>query len=270
MKEKERHYFVDETGDLTIFNKRGKNIIGDEGCSKYFILGTALISDPHSVRKQIELLKDKIINDDYLKSIPSVLKKTEKAFHAKDDCAEVRMEIFKLFKGFDVKIYAIVRRKDFICEWVKKQNQYDIDWRYSGDKLYDACVKRLFKDRLHLSEKAYVTFARRGKSARNKTLKAELEKAQQNFQKTYKKETVTDITVSSNYPSHDSCLQVIDYYLWALQRLYERHDQRYFDFVKDKFRRIIDVDDKRFKEYGVYYDERNFLTADKIKDSLKG
>ncbi len=51
MKELKRHYFIDEAGDLTLFNKKKKVIIGNEGCSKYFILGVAHITDPHSVRK---------------------------------------------------------------------------------------------------------------------------------------------------------------------------------------------------------------------------
>lgn len=45
MKEQKRHYYVDEAGDLTLFNKKGKVIIGQEGCSKLFFLGTAHIID---------------------------------------------------------------------------------------------------------------------------------------------------------------------------------------------------------------------------------
>ena len=37
------HNFVDESGDLTLFNKRGKIIVGEEGVSKYFMLGVANI-----------------------------------------------------------------------------------------------------------------------------------------------------------------------------------------------------------------------------------
>ena len=33
------HYYVDEAGDGTLFNARGKVIIGEEGCSRYFMLG---------------------------------------------------------------------------------------------------------------------------------------------------------------------------------------------------------------------------------------
>ncbi len=29
------HYFVDEAGDPTLFNRKGQLIIGNEGCSRY-------------------------------------------------------------------------------------------------------------------------------------------------------------------------------------------------------------------------------------------
>ncbi len=35
----EKNYFVDEAGDLTLFNKKGKIILGSEGVSNFFILG---------------------------------------------------------------------------------------------------------------------------------------------------------------------------------------------------------------------------------------
>lgn len=97
-----------------------------------------------------------------------------------------------------------------------------------------------------------------------------INKSAANFEKTFKKVVNSSHLVSSNYPSNEPCLQVIDYFLWSLQRLYERYEDRYFNFLKEKFIRIIDLDDTRFKKYGVYYDARNELTIEKIKDSLKG
>ncbi|MDH4028318.1 MAG: hypothetical protein OEU95_05770, partial [Nitrospirota bacterium] len=133
-----------------------------------------------------------------------------------------------------------------------------------------SCVKRIFKDRLHIAEINNITFARRGKTDRNKALMSELSKAVSNFEKSFGKVVTSSNHVSSNYPSNESCLQVIDYFMWALQRLYERFEDRYFNFVKEKFVRIIDLDDKRTKAYGVYYDARNELTVDKLEDSLVG
>src|SRR6185369_13909839 len=92
--EKERHYFVDEAGDLALFNRRGSVIVGTEGCSQYFILGTVLIDDPHAVRKKLEELRSDILRDPYLKKIPS-LEKTKIAFHGNSDCSEVRMQVYR-------------------------------------------------------------------------------------------------------------------------------------------------------------------------------
>lgn len=267
--EQQRHYFVDEAGDLTLFNKKGEIIIGTPGCSNFFILATALVEEPHSLRKKLNELRTTIINDPYLAKIPS-MKKTSVAFHAKDDCPEVRHEVYKLLAGFSVKIYAIVRRKKNVIQWVHNQNSFDLTWRYSADQVYDSCVKRLFKDRLHIANDNFITFARRGKSIRNAALLQALNKAKENFTKKSGRKISTALHVISNYPSNEACLQVADYCLWALQRLYERHEERYFDYIRNKFIRIIDLDDKREKDYGVYYDERNQLTLDKIKNSLLG
>ena len=270
MKEDKRHYFVDEAGDLTLFNKRGKVIIGSEGCSNVFILGVAHIVDPHDTRKKLEAIREEICSDPYLSSIPSVKGKSSKSFHAKDDCSEVRMAVYKLIKAFDVKAYCIIRRKEAILQYVKDQNRWEAGWRYDENKIYDSCVKRLFKDRLHSAEENHITFSQRGKSKRSKSLRAELEKAVANFEKSSGKKIKSSNHVVSNYPTNDPCLQIIDYLLWAVQRLYERHEDRYFNYLSEKYIRIIDLDDKRERDYGVYYDQRNPLTAQKIKDSLAG
>jgi hypothetical protein len=267
--EQQRHYFVDEAGDLTLFDKKGEVIVGTPGCSNNFILATVLVEEPHGLRKKLDDLRAVITADAYLSKIPSI-KKTTIAFHAKDDCPEVRHEVYKLLAGVSIKVYAIVRRKKNVIQWVRSQNSFDPAWRYSADKIYDSCVKRLFKDRLHIANDNFITFARRGKAIRNTALLEALNKAKENFEKKSGKEIPTTLHVISNYPSNEACLQVADYCLWALQRLYERHEDRYFDYLRSKFIRIIDLDDKREKNYGVYYDEKNPLTADKIKNSLLG
>ena len=41
-----RHYFVDEGGDGILFSRKGKVLVGTEGCSRFFILGLLDVSDP--------------------------------------------------------------------------------------------------------------------------------------------------------------------------------------------------------------------------------
>jgi len=40
-----KHYFVDEAGDPTLFDARGRVIAGTEGCSSHFILGVLSATD---------------------------------------------------------------------------------------------------------------------------------------------------------------------------------------------------------------------------------
>jgi len=103
-------------------------------------------------------------------------------------------------------------------------------------------------------------------AARNAAV-TKAKKAVANFEKSSGKKVDSSHHVVSNYPTNDPCLQVVDYVLWALQRLYEKQEDRYFNYLSEKFVRIIDLDDKRKKDYGVYYDKRNPLTVEKIKDS---
>ncbi len=94
-----RHYFVDEAGDGTLFNKRGRIIVGTEGCSRFFILGLLDVLGPESLAREMEELRARLLADPYFKGVPSMqpeAKKTALAFHAKDDVPEVRREVFYL------------------------------------------------------------------------------------------------------------------------------------------------------------------------------
>ena len=56
-------------------------------------------------------------------------------------------------------------------------------------------------------------------------------------------------------------LQAADYFLWALQRLYERGEGRYWEYVWPSVSLVRDVDDTRRNDYGEYYSQKNPLTA---------
>ena len=97
-----RHYFVDEGGDGTLFSRKGKILVGTEGCSRFFILGLLDVSDPIVLEDRLDQLRGQLMNDSYFKSVPSmqpVNRKTALAFHAKDDLPEVRRDVFR-WKAF--------------------------------------------------------------------------------------------------------------------------------------------------------------------------
>jgi len=83
-----KFYFVDEAGDLTLFNKRGKIIVGSQGVSKFFMLGVADIPNPKNVHYTLNKLRAELLADPYFKNVPSMrpeASKTAISFHASKD-----------------------------------------------------------------------------------------------------------------------------------------------------------------------------------------
>ncbi len=63
---------MDEAGDMTLFNKKGKIIIGYEGVSKCFMVGFAWVEDPHLAMDLLEKLREELLKDPYFKNVPSM------------------------------------------------------------------------------------------------------------------------------------------------------------------------------------------------------
>ncbi|HLF29237.1 MAG TPA: DUF3800 domain-containing protein [Anaerolineae bacterium] len=169
-----RHYFVDEAGDGTLFDRKGRVIIGTEGCSRYFMLGLVDVPDPVSLQQALDDLRARLLADPYFKDVPSFQPETQKtalAFHAKDDLPEVRREVFDLLLRHPVRFLAVVRDKQKLLEYVRQRNERDAAYRYNPNELYDYLVRRLFKNLLHKDDEYHITFARRGNSDRTAALR---------------------------------------------------------------------------------------------------
>lgn len=192
-------------------------------------------------------------------------KKTARCFHAKDDLPEVRREVFKLITTFGAEVLIAVRRKSLLVEVSQKARRLGATTRFGPNHLYDDLVKKLFRGRLHKADRNSIIFSRRGKPKRIKALGEALNKAKRNFAKKFKNAEDRPTEVSAMLPSECCGLQVIDYYLWAIQRLYEKRESRFFESLRSDYRLIMDLDDHRNKPYGEWYDQRNPLCLDKMK-----
>jgi hypothetical protein len=258
-----RNYFVDEAGDPTLFSRRGKLLAGTEGCSSYFILGKLDVADPASLADDLTALRLRLLADPYFQGVPSMQpeqRKTALAFHAKDDVAEVRREVFHLLLKHEVQFFAVVRDKHVIARKVKDHREKHPRYRYHPNQLYDRCISQLFKERLHQAEGYSIAFARRGPSDRTEALQKALEAARAAFRKRWGITTTAPIEILPASPHEVVCLQAVDYFLWALQRFYERGEDRFLNLVWPQTRLVIDVDDTREKAYGVYYTQTHALT----------
>lgn len=260
------HYFVDEAGDLNLFNKKGQVLLGKEGVSYFFMVGVALLPNPAEAQRQLEELRRKLLADPYFQGVPSFQpeqKKTALAFHAKNDLPEVRREVFKLLPQLGVKVQVVIRSKPALVREAQALFRYHRR-KLKDNDIYDDMVMRLFKNLLHKADRNEIVFARRGTSPRYAALQQAIERAKQNFAAKWGNPGDTPTAINSAFPHQQVGLQVVDYYLWALQRFYERREDRYFNLLAKDFRLIMDLDDKRYKPYGSWYSDSNPLTLDKL------
>ena len=252
-KRKNAYYFVDEAGDPAFYNRNGEFIVGREGCSKILMLGFIESEEPKVIRQELQNVREKIQNDPYLRGIPSS-RKSLLYFHATDDSAEVRQEVYKCISRLNFKSQFVVARK---IEGVFKK--YDCN----ENKFYDALIWRLFKNILHKAENNFIYFAKRGSRNRQEPLEKAIGHARNLFEKKFFIKIGSKTHVQSQIPTGEPCLQVIDYMNWAIYRVFTRGEMRYFNFIKDKVSFIWDIYDT-VKYPKNFYSKSNELDVKKI------
>jgi hypothetical protein len=113
---------------------------------------------------------------------------------------------------------------------------------------------------VHKHDEYRIYFARRHKSNRTDALREQLLRAQKRFCERWKRESTSKVSVVSRNFYQEAGLQAVDYFLWALQRFYERREERYIEYLWPKVSLVRDVDDTRRAKYGEYYTREKPLT----------
>ncbi len=262
-------YFVDEAGDGTLFDGKGRVLVGTAGCTRHFVLGLAEIGDAVGLGQKLEELRTRLRADPYFSGVPSFDERrgrTAVAFHATDDPPEVRREVYSLLLHHDIRFFAVVRDKRRVLNYVRQRNEREPAYRYSQKELYDSLVRRLFRDRLHQLESYDIWFAKRWKSDRTAALGEALMAARRRFAERFGVVRDVEIRVRPSTPRQCHGLQAVDYLLWAVQRLYEKREDRFLKLVWPLVRLIHDVDDTRAASYGAYYTQDRPLTLENVKN----
>ncbi|MBL7141195.1 MAG: DUF3800 domain-containing protein, partial [Planctomycetes bacterium] len=241
-----RRYFVDEAGDPNLFNRHKRVIVGRSGCSAFFILGLVDAEQPEALGRELAELRTRMLGDPYFIRVPSMQaasRKTALEFHAKDDLPEVRRAVFDVLVRHPLRFFAVVRDKHAVVSYVRQRNERSADYRYRPNELYDYLVRRLFRDRLHQDAGYDIVFARRGRSDRTRALQEALDQARRNFESKHGILGTAPIQVRAESPYRSAGLQAADYFLWALQRLYERGEERFLRYVWPSVGLVHNIDD---------------------------
>ncbi len=264
-----KHYFTDEAGDPVLFSRAGKVLAGTPGCSRFFIVGFIIAGDPDALAQDLDALRARLLADPYFADVPSMqpgARKTAVAFHAKDDVPEVRREVFEILRRHDLRFLAIVRDKCEVMAGVRRLNRWNKEYRYKPNELYDDMVGRLFRDSLHKGDEVRIFFSLRGNRPRTQAFQKALDRARANFFRRWKIKGTASISIVPSAPAQCAGLQAADYFLWTLQRFYERGEDRFLRLLWPQFRLVMDIDDKREADYGVYYTQKKSLISGALKN----
>lgn len=261
---KTQHYFLDEAGDTTFFGKGKIPNIGTNGVSKSFSLGIAKISDDmNTEREKIRELAKMIENDPYFAEVPSIQKKIKNGgffFHATDDVPEVRKIFFEhlMKKETRVTFDAIVGRK-VLERFVRKHNRKE-------NEFYADLLSHLVKKRLQKKSKVVFHISKRGSSTKGHVLDTAFKKAKERFLNyNPDKEVSSSVVFEVQDPRTDPLLSIPDYFLWCTQRVFERGETRYYHFLQEKIRLVIDLYDlSKYGKFENYYNKKNPLTERNI------
>lgn len=259
------YYFVDEAGDTTLFARRKRLIVGNKGCSRYFMLGKLDVAAPDRLAKDLATLRAELLADPYFKNVPSmqpVAGKTALTFHAKDDRPEVRREVFKLLMKpeHELRFYAVVRDKIALADYVKQQNERDPSYRYRQNEVYDTLVTELFRPFHSVVDFVDICYATRGAKPRTKAFEAALVEAEREFERSFGFQYPNPWKVRASTPKQEAGLQAVDYFLWTLQRFYEKQEDGFVEMLWSKIKLVHDLDFIEDGRRGVRYGPKKPLT----------
>lgn len=275
------HRFLDEAGDCTFYGKKRKSILGTEGVSNCFILGMIKFKEPlEPIRQKIFEMQKSIVEDPYFQ-VPSVIKKKENKgyfFHAKDDLPEVKKLFFDFIKTVRFSFEAVVARKSV--------QRFTTRHKDKEEYFYADLLSHLLKNKLQKGERMVLNIAEKGTSTKNTNLTLALEKAKERFVNKLNKasqeivlerheiikrsDVEASIVFNETNPLREPLLNIADYMCWAVQRVFEKGETRYYDFIKEKVSLVVDLYDVENYEGGrnFYSPKRPLTSKNKISPQL--
>lgn len=269
--------YVDEAGDPFLFNRKGESIVETNGCSRFFIIGKLDVSDPDGLMQKLTELRTELLADPYFVGVPSFdpkRKKTALIFHAKDDLPEVRYLVFRLLHslGDQLRFHAVVCDKRVLLAEEMERRRQQPRYRYNPDSIYDGLMRSLLS-RLHrFADRYEICVAKRGNRDRNHAIRSAIEAAEQDFEQSFgfSRSSIDDWDIIISDPKNTVCLQAVDYFLWAVQRLYEsrRHPTTGEEIREDRFLKMLwpqigEIHDLHFGgDSGTFFTAQRLLSAE--------
>lgn len=232
------HRFLDEAGDMTFYGKGRVPILGEKGVSHCFILGMVKFhTDLKPIRTQLFDFQRSIPENLYYKGVPSVEKRVKKGgfyFHAKDDLPELRKEFFDFIKTLDCSFYAVVARKNY--------GIFERKHHGKSNEMYADLLSHLLIEEFKTDQKLVLNIAELDSSTHTQNLEKAGEMARGIGQ-------IKKVAFNAWKFKDDPLLSVSDYLCWAVQRVFETGETRFYNYMQDKIEIVWDIYDKKETKY---------------------
>ena len=206
-----KYIYADEAGNFDFSSNRG--------ATRYFILTTVLVED-HQIEMEMLDLRRELVWEGY--NLPG-------PFHASTDEQLVRNRVFDVLSLYDFRVDATIIEKCKAMPRIRPTEEafYKHAWFYHMKYLANRValpVDDLQVIAASIGEKRKLAGFRYG------------------VQDVLRQTSWSNTIRVDMWPfSVDPCLQVADYCCWAIQRKWERNDDRSYSLIQDKIRSEYDL-----------------------------
>ena len=206
------HLFADEAGNFDFSRKAG--------ASRFFILTTVAFPEGHdALATSLRALRFELAWEgiDF-----------RREFHATDDTQAVRDRVFEVLAAHDFRVDATILEKPKARPAIRQSEErfYRTAWAFHLRNVLPTVLPD--GDELHLIAASVGTGVRRREFLRG------LERA-------VRDSTSAAAQVAFWPAATELCLQAADYCAWAIQRKWERGDQRSYSLIRTAIAREIDL-----------------------------
>lgn len=197
-----RYFFVDEAGNFDFSTRIG--------ASRFFLLTSVMMANCQEAEALLDLRRRLVWDGHPLTA----------AFHATEDRQAVRDQVFDTISRMNIRIDATIIEKSRVHPNRRDMLAfYRLAWRLHA--------KRVMPMACPPSSELLVIAASIGTRNEQKAIGTAISDVVRQSGRTI------DMTKVAYWPApSDPCLQVTDYCCWAIQRKWERKDERSFDLIK--------------------------------------
>lgn len=237
VKNNKNFIFLDESGKPEVFSARGLNLVEQNQASKFLVIAAIRTDDQLNLQRKVTVFRAELLSEQELTKIFSSAY-TLDAFHANRDYTQVMEKFYEFICTLDIKIDVIVVDK-LKCYTPLQQNP---------GRMYGVMAGQLLKNICHQSNNTEVIFSRKDSKLKlQKELEAGVEQVRLDY---LQKHPNLDAKYSLSY-FHNSHythggLQIADYVSYAVFKVFEHDNRRWYEQIKDKIGKIQDICNKKY------------------------